>query len=306
MRKRSILESTKKGLSEMKLKLGLPKGSLQEATTRMFKKAGFNISIGSRNYFPSIDDEEISPFLLRAQEIARYVADGALDCGITGEDWTVESGRDVVKVAELIYAKQGLRPVRWVLAVPGNSDIKSPYDLKRKRVATELVNVTKNYFKEKKIDVDIEFSWGATEAKIGAGLVDAIVELTETGSSLRANNLRIIDTICESTTLIVVNRKSWEDKWKKQKIESIALLLKGALMAEEKVGLKMNVEEKNLKKVISILPAIKNPTVSNLSQKGWCAIETIVDEKIVRSIIPKLKQQGAQGIIEYPLNKVIV
>jgi len=289
----------------MKLKFGLPKGSLEQATVRMFKKAGFNISIGSRNYFPSIDDEEISPFLLRAQEMARYVADGALDCGITGDDWTIESKRDVVKVTDLIYGKQGMRPVRWVLAVPNDSRIKSACDLKGKRIATELVSVTENYFKKKKIDVDIEFSWGATEAKVGAGLVDAIVELTETGSSLRANNLRIIDTICESTTLIVANKKSWQDKWKREKIESIALLLKGAIAAEEKVGLKMNVEDKNLKKVISILPAMKKPTISNLSQKGWCAIETIVDEKVVRGIIPKLKQQGAQGIIEYPLNKVI-
>ncbi len=289
----------------MKLKLGLPKGSLQEATLRMFKKAGFSISIGARSYFPSIDDDEISPFLLRAQEMARYVADGAIDCGITGADWTLESGREVVRVSELIYGKQGLRPVRWVLAVPGDSAVKAPRDLKGKRVATELVNVTKRYFKSKKVKVDIEFSWGATEAKVGAGLVDAIVELTETGASLKANNLRIIDTICESTTLIVANKDSWKNSWKRKKIESIALLLKGALQAEEKVGLKMNLEEKNLKNIISVLPAMKKPTVSSLSQKGWCAIETIVDEKIVRSIIPKLKQNGAQGIIEYPLNKVI-
>ena len=289
----------------MKLKLGLPKGSLQEATIRMFKKAGFNISIGSRSYFPSIDDIEIEPFLLRAQEMARYVADGALDCGITGNDWTIESGKQVVKVCDLIYGKQGLRPVRWVLAVPNDSKIKSAKDLKGKRIATELVNATKAYFKKKKVSADVEFSWGATEAKVGAGLVDAIVELTETGASLRANNLRIIDTICESTTLVVANKASWKNQWKRQKIESIALLLKGALAAEEKVGLKMNVEEKNLKKVISILPAMKKPTISKLSQKGWCAIETIVEETIVRNIIPKLKKQGAQGIIEYPLNKVI-
>ena len=289
----------------MKLKLGLPKGSLQEATIRMFKKAGFNISIGSRSYFPFIDDEEIAPFLLRAQEMARYVADGTLDCGITGNDWTIESGKDVVKVCELIYGKQGLRPVRWVLAVPNDSKIKKSEDLKGKRIATELVNATKSYFKKKKIDVDVEFSWGATEAKVGAGLVDAIVELTETGASLKANNLRIIDTICESNTLIVANKDEWNNKWKREKIESIALLLKGAISAEEKVGLKMNVEEKNLAKVIKALPAMKKPTISKLSQKGWCAIETIVDERIVRKIIPQLKAQGAQGIIEYPLNKVI-
>lgn len=289
----------------MKLKFGLPKGSLQEATIRMFKKAGFSISISSRSYFPAIDDEEIAPFLLRAQEMARYVADGALDCGITGADWTLESGRDVEKVCELIYGKQGLRPVRWVLAVPNDSPIKKAQDLKGKRIATELVNATKAYFNKKKIPVDIEFSWGATEAKVGAGLVDAIVELTETGSSLRANNLRIVDTICESTTLIVANKSSWKNKWKREKMESIALLLKGAISAEEKVGLKMNVEEKNLQKVLSVLPAMKKPTISQLSEKGWCAIETIVDERIVRNIIPNLKQNGAQGIIEYPLNKVI-
>lgn len=289
----------------MKLKFGLPKGSLQEATIRMFKKAGFNISISLRSYFPVIDDEEISPFLLRAQEMARYVADGALDCGITGRDWTIESGRDVVKVCELIYGKQGFRPVRWVLAVPNLSPIKKVSDLKGKKIATELVNTTKAYFKKKKVNVDIEFSWGATEAKVTVGLVDAIVELTETGSSLRANNLRIVETICESTTLIIANKDSWKNKWKREKIESIALLLKGAIAAEEKVGLKMNVEDKNLTNVISVLPAMKKPTISKLSQKGWCAIETIVNEKIVRKIIPKLKEQGAEGIIEYPLNKVI-
>ena len=289
----------------MKLKLGIPKGSLQEATVRMFKKAGFNISISSRSYFPAIDDPEIAVFLLRAQEMARYVGDGALDCGITGEDWTMESGRDVVKVCKLIYGKQGLRPVRWVLAVPDGSKIKRLQDLKGKRIATELVNATRAYFKKKKIDVDIEFSWGATEAKVAVGLVDAIVELTETGSSLRANNLRIVEEICRSTTVIVANNASWDNVWKRQKIESIALLLKGSIAAEEKVGLKMNVEDGNLKKVISVLPAMKKPTISRLSQKGWCAIETIVDEKVVRNIIPRLKQQGAQGIIEYPLNKVI-
>jgi len=290
----------------MKLKFGLPTGSLQEATIRMFKKAGFTVSISGRSYFPSIDDEEISPFLLRAQEMARYVADGALDCGITGNDWTIESGRDVVKVCELIYGKQGLKPVKWVLAVPNDSRIKTPKDLEGKRVATELVSVAKEYFKKKRVNVDIEFSWGATEAKVGAGLVDAIVELTETGASLRANNLRIVDTICESTTLIIANKSSWRDAWKRQKIENIALLLQGAILAEEKVGLKMNVEERNLKKILANLPAMKKPTISQLSQKGWWAVETIVDEKIVRTIIPRLKQHGAQGIIEYPLNKIIV
>ena len=289
----------------MKLKFGVPKGSLQEATVRMFKKAGFTINIGSRSYFPTIDDDQIQPFLLRAQEMARYVADGALDCGITGRDWTIESQKDVVEVCKLIYGKQGLRPVRWVLAVPNDSPIKKPADLKGKRIATELVNATREYFKKKKVNLDIEFSWGATEAKVGAGLVDGIVELTETGASLKANNLRIVDTICESTTLIIANKSSWKNVWKREKIENIALLLQGAILAEEKVGLKMNVEEKNVNKIISILPAIKNPTVSNLSKTGWCAIETIIDESVVRTLIPKLKQNGAQGIIEYPLNKVI-
>jgi ATP phosphoribosyltransferase len=287
------------------LKFGLPKGSLQEATIKMFKKAGFTLNISSRSYFPSIDDDEIGPFLLRAQEMARYVADGALDCGITGRDWTLESGRDVVEAAELIYGKQGLRPVRWVLAVPNDSNIKTARDMNGKRIATELVNTTQRYFKKKNVKVNIEFSWGATEAKVGAGLVDAIVELTETGASLRANNLRIVDTICESTTVIIANKLSWKDKWKRQKIENIALLLKGAILAEEKVGLKLNVEAKNLKKIIAVLPAMKKPTVSNLYQKGWYAIETIIDESVVRTIIPQLKKQGAQGIIEYSLNKVI-
>ena len=289
----------------MKLKFGVPKGSLQEATVRMFKKAGFTINIGSRSYFPSIDDEEISPFLLRAQEMARYVADGALDSGITGRDWTIESQRDVIEVCELIYGKQGLKPVRWVLAVPNDSKIKKPEDLKGKRIATELVSATKEYFKKKKVNVDIEFSWGATEAKVGAGLVDGIVELTETGASLRANNLRIVDTICESTTLIIANRSSWKDSWKREKIENIALLLQGAILAEEKVGLKMNVNKKNLKNIIALLPALKRPTISNLSAGGWVAVETIIDEKVVRTIIPKLKNCGACGIIEYPLNKLI-
>ncbi len=240
----------KKNASNMKLKFGIPKGSLEEATVRMFKKAGFTINIGTRSYFPSIDDDTISPFLLRAQEMARYVADGALDSGITGRDWTIESQRDVVEVCELIYGKQGLRPVRWVLAVPNDSKIKKPEDLEGKRIATELVSATREYFKKKKVNVNIEFSWGATEAKVGAGLVDGIVELTETGASLKANNLRIVDTICESTTLIIANKASWKDSWKREKIENIALLLQGAILAEEKVGLKMNVKEKNVDKII--------------------------------------------------------
>jgi len=288
------------------LKLGLPKGSLQEATFKMFKKAGFNVSLPSeRSYFPSIDDPEIEPVLLRAQEMSRYVQDGALDCGITGNDWILENKSDCVRITDLVYAKQSLNKVRWVLAVPQDSGIKSVKGLEGKRVATELVNVTKGYFQKKKVKVDVEFSWGATEVKVSAGLVDAIVELTETGRSLKANKLIEIATLCESTTQFIANRSSYKDSWKKAKMEQIALLLKGAINAEEKVGLKMNVKNEDLKKVIKKLPALKRPTISGLSEEGWYAIETIIDEKVVRILIPELKKAGAQGIIEYPLNKVI-
>ena len=288
------------------LKLGLPKGSLQESTFKMFRKAGFNISLpNERSYFPSINDTEIKPVLLRAQEMSRYVQDGALDCGITGNDWILENKSDVVRVTDLSYAKQSLNKVRWVLAVPLDSGIKKIKDLEGKRIATELVNVTKDYFQKNKVKVEVEFSWGATEVKVSAGLVDAIVELTETGSSLRANKLVEIATLCESTSQLIANKKSYADKWKRQKMEQIALLLKGAIAAEEKVGLKMNVRKENLKKVLSKLPALKKPTISGLSDDGWFAIETIIDERIVRVLIPELKSAGAQGIIEYPLNKVI-
>lgn len=288
------------------LKLGLPKGSLQEPTFKMFRKAGFNVSLSSeRSYFPSIDDPEIEAVLLRAQEMSRYIQDGALDCGITGNDWILESKSDVVRIADLVYAKQSLNRVRWVLAVPENSGIKSIKDLEGKRIATELVNVTKEYFRKNKVKVEVEFSWGATEVKVNSGLVDAIVELTETGSSLRANKLVEIATICESTTQFIANKDAYKDIYKRNKMEEITVLLKGAIAAEEKVGLKMNVKEGDLRKVIAILPALKNPTVSGLSQKGWLAVETVIDEKIVRTLIPRLKQAGAEGIIEYPLNKVI-
>lgn len=288
------------------LKLGLPKGSLQEATFKMFKKAGFNVNISSeRSYFPSIDDAEIEPVLLRAQEMSRYVQDGALDCGITGNDWVMENKSEVVRITDLMYAKQSLNKVRWVVAVPQASGIKSIKELKNKRIATELVNVTKDYFKKNNINVDVEFSWGATEVKVSAGLVDAIVELTETGRSLRANRLEIIDTICESTTQFIANRASFKDKWKRNKMEQISLLLRGAIAAEEKVGLKMNVRKKDLKKVISALPALKKPTISGLSDGDWFAVDTVIDERVVRILIPKLKGAGAEGIIEYPLNKVI-
>jgi len=288
------------------LKLGLPKGSLQEATFKIFRKAGFNISLSSeRSYFPSIDDPQIEAVLLRAQEMSRYIQDGALDCGITGNDWILENKSGVVRIADLVYAKQSLSKVRWVLAVPQGSGIKSVKDLKGKRVATELVNVTKEYFKKNKVKVEVEFSWGATEVKVNSGLVDAIVELTETGRSLKANKLKEIATICESTTQFIANRNAYKDKLKKSKMQELALLLKGAIAAEEKVGLKMNVKKQDLQKVIRILPALKKPTISGLSQEGWFAIETVIDEKVVRTLIPQLQKQGAQGIIEYPLNKVI-
>ncbi len=288
-----------------KLKLGLPKGSLQEATFKMFLKAGFKVSVGSRSYFPSIDDPEIEPVLLRAQEMPRYV-ETDLDCGITGEDWIQENDAKVIRVKELVYAKQSMSPVRWVIAVPENSAIKKVSDLKGKQIATELVNVTKKFLKARNVSADVEFSWGATEAKVAQGLVDAIVELTETGSSLRANKLKIIDTVCQSSTKIIANPKSYKDPWKKEKIQELAMLLEGAIIAEGKVGLKMNVKCVNLKKVLNALPALKRPTISNLSDAGWVAVETIIDEMVVREIIPKLKKAGAEGIVEYPLNKIIL
>ena len=287
-----------------KIKLGIPKGSLQEATLELFKKAGFNISIGERSYKPFIDDEEIECLLIRAQEIPKYVEQGVLDAGLSGKDWIIETGADVQEIADLVYAKRGFGKLRLVIAVPEDSSIKSVKDLEGKRIATELVNVTKDYLKKQNVNVKVEFSWGATEVKVPE-LVDAISELTETGSSLKANNLRIVDTVLESNTKFIANKKSISDSWKKQKIQEIALLLKGALAAENKVGLKMNVEKKNLNKLLSLLPALKNPTISELSDKNWVAVETIIEEKTVRTIIPKLKQSGAQGIIEYSLNKII-
>ncbi len=288
-----------------KLRLGLPKGSLQDSTFKIFSKAGFKISVDSRSYFPYIDDAEIEPVLIRAQEMSRYVEQGVLDCGITGEDWILENDSDVVRVQELVYAKTGMNAVRWVLAVPNDSPIKSVKDLQGKRIATELKGFTEQYLKKNGVQADVEFSWGATEAKVATGLVDAIVELTETGSSLKANNLRIVETLCKSTTQFIANKKAFEDKAKKQKMDNIALLLLGAIYAEAKVGLKMNVNKDNLQRVISILPAMKKPTVSSLTEEGWLDVDTIIDEKVVRDLIPKLKAAGAEGIIEYPLNKVI-
>lgn len=289
----------------MKIKLGLPKGSLQDSTFNLFKKAGFSISVGSRSYFPSIDDDEIEIILLRAQEMSRYVEDNVLDCGLTGKDWILENDSDVVEVIDLVYGKQGKKPVRWVLAVPNDSDIKTVKDLEGKRLATEVVQLTRRYLKGHGVNAEVEFSWGATEVKAPA-LVDAIVELTETGSSLRANNLRIVDTVAESTTKLIANKAAWQDSAKRKKIERIALLLQGALAAESKVGLKMNVSRAKLDEVLNALPALKRPTISPLSDDGWCAVETIVDEFVVREIIPGLKEAGAEDIIEYPLNKVIV
>jgi len=288
------------------LRLGLPKGSLQEPTFRILNKAGFNVSVSERSYFPRMDDEEIDPVLLRAQEMSRYVEDGALDAGITGNDWVLENGSDVVRVAELRYSKQSLNKVRWVLAVPEGSGITSPKQLAGKRVASEVVAVATQYFQRNGVvDVDVEFSWGATEVKVSAGLVDAIIELTETGRSLRANKLTIIDTVCESTTQLIANKTAYADPWKREKMEQLVMLLQGAIAAESKVGLKMNCRQVQLPEVLSTLPSLKNPTVSPLSEEGWCAVETILDEQEVRALIPKLKAAGAEGIIEYPLNKLI-
>lgn len=287
-----------------KLKLGLPAGSLQKTTMEIFKKAGFNIYLNERSYFPYIDDDEIEVILIRAQEIPRYVAGDVLDAGISGKDWIIETEAEVHEVAELTYSRQGLKPIRLVLAVPNASGISCVQDLQGKKIATELVNVTKNFLHSHHVQATVEFSWGATEVK-PPELVDAIAELTETGRSLKANNLRIIETILESTPRFIVNRESWKNDWKRQKIEQIVTLLKGALVAEEKVGLKMNVSMENLSKVLALLPALRKPTVSSLHGETWVAVETIVDEKLVRDLIYKLKDAGAEGIIEYPLNKII-
>ena len=288
----------------MKLKIGLPKGSLQETTFKLFKNAGYAIKLLERSYVPVMDDPELEGLVIRAQEMARYVEDGILDMGITGYDWVLEQDAKVVELVRLRYGKVGFRGVKWVVAVPADSPIKTIDDLNGKKIATELVNFTKRYLKKRGIDASVEFSWGATEVKPPL-LADAIVEVTETGASLRANNLRIIETILESETVLIANRNAWKDEWKKRKMENITILLKGALLAEEKVGLKMNVPRAKLEKVVKILPSLQTPTVSSLSDKDWVALEVIMDEKTVRDIIPDLKRAGAQGIVEYPLNKVI-
>jgi len=288
-----------------KLKLGLPKGSLENATVDLFRRAGFQIAISSRSYFPAIDDPEIECMLIRAQEMARYVEDGVLDAGLTGYDWVMETDSKVETVAELVYSKQSSRKVRWVLAVPENSPIQSVKDLEGKIVSTELVNFTKRYLAQHGVTAKVEFSWGATEVK-PPYLADAIVEVTETGSSLRANKLRIVEELLESNTQLIANLDSWQDPWKRRKLADLKMLLEGAMAALGKVGLMLNVEEENLDRVLSVLPALKNPTVSRLSRGNWLAVNTILEEVTVREIIPRLKEAGAQGIVEYPLNKIVM
>ncbi len=287
-----------------KLVLGIPKGSLEQATAEMFAKAGFKLEISSRSYYPTIDDVEIECMLIRAQEMSRYVEMGILDCGLTGYDWVVENGSDVEEVAELVYSKVSRRPVRWVLAVPESSDIKGPKDLEGKRIATEVVGMTERYLKKHGVKASVEFSWGATEIK-PPRLADAIVEVTETGSSLRANKLKIIDTLCESTTRFIANKNALKDSFKKGKIDQIALLLKAVLLAEGKAGIMLNCKKADLDKILQQLPALERPTLSPLAEEGWFALNTIIDEKLVRSLIPALKANGACGIVEYPLNKLV-
>ena len=287
------------------LKLGIPKGSLQDATIKLFHKSGWNISITDRNYFPEINDKTLACTILRAQEMPVHVENGTIDVGLTGRDWKEENESDVVVVADLIYSKLSQRPARWVLAVSADSDIKELSDLSGKVIATELVNFTRKYFAQKGIEVKIEFSWGTTEAKVAAGLADAIVEVTETGSTIKAHGLKIIHELMQSNTILIANKKSWEDPWKRTKIENIALLLKGALRAENMVGLKMNIPKKRLDGVISLLPSITSPTMANLFQSDWVSVEVMVNKEKVRELIPQLIRRGAKGIIEYPLNKVI-
>jgi ATP phosphoribosyltransferase len=287
------------------LKVGIPKGSLENATIELFRRSGWRISVSSRSYFPTVDDDEIRCTLVRAQEMSRFVEIGTLDVGLTGKDWVLENGSDVIVVQDLIYSKTSTVPARWVLVVAEDSPIRELKDLKGKKVFTELVNFTKRYFAERKIQVDVEFSWGATEGKVIEGLCDAIVEVTETGGTLRANGLRIVEELMRTNTQLIANKESYQDPWKREKIEQISLLLQGALRAEGMVGLKMNVSANDLKSVMEILPSITGPTISNLFQSEWFAVEVMVSEKVVRELIPKLLKRGAVGIIEYPLNKVI-
>jgi ATP phosphoribosyltransferase len=289
---------------QKKLRLGLPKGSLQQATVEKMAKAGYNIRVSERSYIPAVDDPELDIRFIRAQEVSRYVEHGQLDAGITGHDWIQENGSKVHEVGEFVFSKVSRQPTRWVLAVPESSSIQSVRDLEGKRIATEVVNLTRRYLRQHKVKAEVEFSWGATEVKAHE-MVDAIVEVTETGSSLRANKLRIVETLLLSTPRLIANRRAWADPWRRRKIETLAMLLKGAIEAEAKVGLKMNIEQKNLASLVERLPALRNPTISSLSQPGWVAVETIIDEHVVRELIPQLKAAGAEGIIEYPLNKVV-
>ncbi|MFM7151454.1 MAG: ATP phosphoribosyltransferase [Gemmataceae bacterium] len=291
-------------MTEKLLKLGIPAGSLQEATAELFRKAGYKITFQSRSYFPTIDDPEIHCTLIRAQEMARYVQDGSLDCGLTGYDWILENDAKVFEVSELVFSKASRRPVRWVLAVPEESPIKAPKDLEGKRIATEVVQLTRRWLENQGVSAQVEFSWGATEVK-PPRLADAIVEVTETGSSLRANNLRIVCDLLQSTTRFIANHQSYSDGWKRDKINDIILMLQGAMAAEGKVGLMMNVPAEKLPEVIDLLPALQKPTISSLSDSKWVAVNTIIDENVVRHIVPRLKASGAQGIVEYPLNKII-
>jgi ATP phosphoribosyltransferase len=292
------------GEEAMVLKLALPKGSLQASTVRLFQRAGYGVTVSERSYYPSVDDPEITAMLIRAQEVSRYVAQEVLDAGITGSDWHLDSGADLVTVAKLVYSKSSAVPCRWVLAVPAESPVHTPQDLRGRRIATELVNVTRCYFERLGVDATIEFSWGATEVK-PPELADAIVEITETGSSLRANRLRVVDTVMEVENLLLANRTAWADPWKRRKLESLALLLSGALAAEDKVGLKMNVPRARVDAVLQVITSLRRPTVSPLSDPDWVALETIIDERTVRDIIPQLKLAGAEGIVEYPLNKLV-
>jgi len=286
------------------LRLGLPKGSLQQATFDLFARAGYYVSVSSRSYYPQIDDPEIDPVLMRAQEIPRYVTSGALDAGLSGRDWVLETEADVVDVCDLIYSKETTQTARWVLAVANDSPIQQPKDLQGKRIATEVVNVTRKYLARHGVTADVEFSWGATEVKVPE-LADAICELTETGASLTANNLRILDTVLETNTKLIASHQAWHDPWKRNKIETLSMLLQGALLGEQKVGLKMNVARVDLEKVLALLPALRQPTISPLHQEGWVAVETVLDERAARELIPELRRAGAEGIVEYPLNKVI-
>jgi ATP phosphoribosyltransferase len=291
-------------MNEKVLKLGIPAGSLQEATGELFRRAGYKISFAGRSYYPSIDDPEIQCTLIRAQEMARYVQDGSLDCGLTGYDWILENGAKVVELAELVFSKVSKRPVRWVLAVPIDSPVRSVKDLQGKRIATEVVNLTRGWLAQHGVEAQVEFSWGATEVK-PPRLADAIVEVTETGSSLRANNLRIVTELLQSTTRFITNERAYADPWKRQKMDDLVLMLQGAMAAEGKVGLMMNVRRSELAAVLKILPALQTPTVSSLSDAEWVAVNTVLDEDTVRHIVPQLKQAGARGIVEYPLNKII-